>query len=211
MKFHPKLRVHYDLSNKPIESKLVFLGFFFLLLRCIALQAYYEPDGGFNPDGMHTSKLISLLTPIAIICCFRSKILNAVPIIDFPMVIIAFFVDDFSILIAPQKYSLLWFLDALTNHLPIIFVAIYLMLIGKHSLSKEGIYIAFGILFLWFLIVDDHINGTLNGTWYIIAVFAATMPWLFVVVKRLDMIHAGGDPLIAPIIQNMKIVKQTIP
>lgn len=203
-----KILIKYEISEKQYNIKLILIGMVLFVFRLLAIQPYYEIDGRINPDMLHTSKLISILTFISLICCFRYKVLNAIPIVGYPMIIVAFFADDFQHLIHPLSSGFFLWMDALTNHLIVIFIGLYVIITLNNSISIQSLMIAIGIVISWFICVDDHINGHLDGLSYIILCLVVFISWDLLVFHKLlreSSQKKDHDMFFAPIIKNIKI------
>jgi hypothetical protein len=203
-----KLEIAIETSDKPYNLKMVLIGMILFVFRLLAIQPYYEIDGRVNPDMLHTSKLISILTFISLICCFRYKILNSIPVVGFPMTIVAFIADDFNNLIHPITSGFFLWLDALMNHLLVIFIGAYILIIIKNSISIQSLFIAMGIVIAWFICVDDHINGHLNGLPYILICLSVFIAWDSLILSILSKYKAemkNQDVFIALLVRKIII------
>lgn len=203
-----KIQIEYELSEKTYNTRLIIIGMVLFVFRLLAIQSYYEIDGRVNPDMLHTSKLISILTFISLICCFRYKILNAIPMVGYPMIIVAFIADDFHNLTHPFSSGFFLWLDAVTNHFMVILIGCYILMTLKNSISAKSLMIAIGIVISWFLCVDDHINGHLDGITYVLLCLVVFVAWDVLLFRRLSRFPSEikeQDIFIAPIIQHLKI------
>ncbi|MBD3353677.1 MAG: hypothetical protein GF364_19490 [Candidatus Lokiarchaeota archaeon] len=97
----------------------------------------------------------------------------------------------------------------MTIHTPIPFIAGYMLLTRKHTLSIPAIFMILPFGLTWLFALDDLQNGTLNGPAYLAAALPMITLWtliyVFVIMKRFKNV----DPLIGPVIKlkSLKLIE----
>lgn len=88
----------------------------------------------------------------------------------------------------------------MTIHTPIPFLAAYMILTRKHTLSIPAIFMVLPFGLTWLLFLDDLQNGTLNGPAYLAAALPMVAIWTFLYVLVMRPFK-GGDPIVAPVLE----------
>jgi hypothetical protein len=162
----------------------------------------------FVAEIMHTSYWISLLMALSMIFSFRFKPLNVIALGILPSVFVTIFEHDIPLLMNPDNtpwgsfpmFGLFWWC-VLTTHIPIPFIAAYLVITRKETLSKPAFLLNIPVIMGWFFFLDDKENGTaISGDTYILAAFALLIIWgafyLFIICWDVKNV----DPLVAKVV-----------
>jgi hypothetical protein len=189
------IQIHPD---RQISWPVVVLGCFFFILRVITMNGLIMPDGSFHPRVFHTSNFVHLCFCFALIGSLRYKLFNAVPLTAMPTMLISMILQDFPIVMFSDVNTLYKLYYGL-GHLPAFLLCFYLIYTRKYLLSKESYILGLLLSGLWFLFIDDKINGSLDGwTFFFIGTFAHII-WGLLVLWRMPK-ERVGDIWVAPII-----------
>jgi len=187
------LRICHD--EKRSRSNLLFvLGSVLLFLRLISYMNYSN-DYTFTPDSSHVSFPFSIMSSLAMIASFRQPVLNAVSFLVFPSFFFSITLNDVVVLREYYKYTFLDMINAVTIHIPIALISIWIVLNRSELVSWNSIADASIWATLYFFIVDNKKNGTpIEGWKYTAIVFTIIPGWLLLCNKYLDVGKNMDDP-----------------
>lgn len=205
------LRIKYETTDENFNWKISTFGLIFIVLRFWFTTAFFKEIDGMlylHSEVYHTSFWISNLICLAMIFSFRVKPLNAVALGVLPSVFVTLFVHDIPLLTHPEATiwgsfaigSLFWW-QVLTIHTPIPFIALYMFITRKETLSRPALMIMVPVVMGWFFFLDDKENGTaVSGPMYILAAFAMLFIWATFCIFVLMYDVKNVDPLIAKVV-----------
>lgn len=196
----------YEKSSKPINWKLSIFGLIYLITRFYLFRSYEIPQEGmqsfFEAEILHTSYYISICMGLAMLCSFRVKIFNILPVLVFPVILFSLPSWDIPHLTTIDPvFSLRWW-NALTIHIPILFLGPFMISARKVLLSKTAFCLTTVMIIGWFLTIDDKVNTTpFTGMTYILVAGGMFLLWAsicwFVILKNSPN---DEDPITAPLI-----------
>lgn len=197
----------YEKSNKSFNWKLSIFGLVYLIARFYLFRAYEHPQSTlpslYDAEILHTSYYISICIGLAMLCSFRVKVFNILPMLVFPVILFSLPSWDIPHLVSIDPVGSLQWWNALTIHLPILFLGPYIIAGRKVLVSKEAFFLTTGMIIGWFFVIDDKVNTTpFNGITYILIASAMFLIWStflwFVILKDAPK---DEDALVAPLIQ----------
>jgi hypothetical protein len=210
------LRIIYETTDEDFNWKISITGIIFMVLRFWFMTAFFtEVDGELYvfPELLHTSFWISNLMCLAMVFSFRVKPLNVVALAILPTVVVTIFVHDIPLLTNPESTiwgsftvgSTFWF-NSLTIHIPVPFIALYMFITRKETISRPAFILMMPVVLGWFWFLDDKENGTaFSGDMYLIIAAVLVVVWtsfyLFIICYDVKNV----DPLIAKVVHLKKI------
>jgi hypothetical protein len=193
-------------EQETVDWRIVLIGLTFFIIRLIAMNGLKLADGSFHPRIFHTSNFVHLCFCFALIGSLRYKVFNAVPLTAMPTMLISMLLQDIPAVFIYEVNGLYKLYYGL-GHLPPFLLCFYLIYTRKYLLSKSSYWFALLLTGLWFLIIDDKINGSLDGWTFFFIGTTAHVIWGLLVHWRMPK-NEIGDKWIAPLIRLAK--KETI-
>jgi hypothetical protein len=197
-----KFELLFEKSDKAMNWKLSLFGMIYLITRFYLFNAFHLEPGNmsspFEPEVMHTSYYISICIGLAMVCSFRVKLLNVLPVLLFPVVLFSFPSWDIPHLMNEALFSLRWW-NALTIHSPILFLGLYMIAGRKVYFSKESFGMALVMILGWFFAIDDKVNTTpFTGAMYLLVAGISLVVWVTICWFFILKDCPKDDPLVAP-------------
>lgn len=186
-------------NQEQVNWKIALLGLSFFIIRVIAMNGLKNPDGSFDPRIFHTSNFVHLSFCFALIGSLRYKVFNAIPLTAMPTMLISMIMQDIPIVFI-YDVNILYKIYYGLGHLPPFLYCFYLIYTRKYLISKASYWFGLLLTGLWFLFIDDKINGSIDGWTFFFIGTAAHIIWGFLVHWRMPKIEIG-DKWIAPLIQ----------
>ena len=184
-------------TKKEQSLIMIILGTILLILRFFSFL-FKRKVNYFETEICHVSYILSFFAGFSLLCSFRQIVLNSFIYIFIPSFFFSIPLNDFPNI--KIEKDLIELINIYTLHIPTAIISIWIFLNRKDLVSIEGIFNSFIFICLYFLIIDDKKNGTIEGIKYILLTGVIIFSWLFISYKFLNIGKNLSSPYYCPLI-----------